>query len=65
MNLYEKIKEFTSLKPATIDIGNYLKDAQTVYKIYYDMLAIDNGNSDISEAELDIKMGELLKHWKI
>ena len=68
MKLYEKIKEFTTISPAPINIGTYLKDATSVCKIYYEMAGID-GIEDFEEAqkkelELDKAMSVILEHWK-
>jgi hypothetical protein len=68
MNLYEKIKEFTAICPASINIGEYLKDATYVSKIYYEMLSlerIDNFDEvQKIEKELDNKIVEILNRWK-
>lgn len=68
MNLYENIKKFTSITPTSINIGEYLKDATQVSKIYYEMLSfekIDNfDEAQKIEKELDRKMTEILTRWE-
>lgn len=68
MELYEKIKSFVGIKPISMNIGEYLKDATKVHKIYYEMIGLEAENDDDEirkkENELDEMMMSILNKWK-